>query len=416
MSDERSVEARLLTLLTLGFASGLTDTRAESLCWRDTSGPAVPQHIVEHIQDTADFSSNPSLRRLARLGLAVLKKTNGDPKFDSLALESCTRVYDAISGSLPAPDMHALTRLLEEIETLAYDTHPSSDQVQEYRRRLSCILDEVEDVNGSSTSFRVQDTDTSARLRYVLSPPVAVARSEFVSGTINIVTTESDADVDIHASRVYCLSMSVYHATLLHLPATYAALASDVLSLQENDTCEVDVWDTFTKILLKQWKTLGLLSTLIFGATLTMFQLPSITSSSILRTLAHSALLCVMMSLIYMSVLSVYFGGCKSSCSVGSWAQEICTADPHTFWNFWVLISLPAVWTCWGIFLFVASIVLFVWPLGQSDAPQDSPQDPLAARISLMLLVLAGAAYLALSISMLRRKSRRNSVSQAVDV
>jgi hypothetical protein len=73
MSDERSVEARLLTLLASSFSSSLIDARPDSSYWSpsDTSEPVVPEHITAALQNTVDLSPNVELRRVARLGLII---------------------------------------------------------------------------------------------------------------------------------------------------------------------------------------------------------------------------------------------------------------------------------------------------------------------------------------------------------
>jgi len=249
----------------------------------------------------------------------------------------------------------------------------------------------------------------------------AVLRPRYPPDPSSTASNPSFVSVDpprprvIDASQIYLFSVFVYQIGLLRLPTTYVSLASNTLCL-EDGTWDLNQWDTFTEILLKQWTTLGLLSTLIFGATLTMFQIPSIMNSSVLPIVAHFVLLCTMMSLIYTCLLGVYFEGWKSISTSEKWMQEVRTADPHTFWNVWVLISLPALWTCWAIFSFLVSMVLFVWPLGQQDSSQDSldgAQESLGARVFLLMVALAGAAHLALAISSLRRVN--NPASTTID-
>ncbi|KAJ7137868.1 hypothetical protein C8R44DRAFT_766380 [Mycena epipterygia] len=410
MSDERSVEARLLAILTLNPAS-LIDHSADSAYWSDSSEAVVPEHITAALQNTAEFSHSPELRRLARLGLAISKKA-GNAFFDPLAREVCLRVHDAIFRPFPVPHLRSLIRLLEEMEEFSRNSNYSTDQVEEYHRRLRSTFEGSEGSNASSTSFQVREFGSSARR--VGYPPATSPTASYLSLP---ETVEPNGPSITLASQIYAFSIFIYHVVLLRLPATYAFLASDSLCSQDSEASELELWDTFTDILLKQWKTLGLFSTLIFGATLTMFQIPSVTSSSVLSIVAHSTLLCVVMSLIYTSLLSVYFGGWRSRVTAERWVQEIRAANPHRFWNFWVLISLPAVWTCWSIFLFLASMVLFVWPIGQYDSSQDSingVQESLGIRIFLMTVVLYGAVHLALAISLLRRVS--TPVRVAIDV
>ncbi|KAJ6531143.1 hypothetical protein B0H19DRAFT_471049 [Mycena capillaripes] len=402
MSDERSVEARILSLLTLSLSSNFVDPIVNS----SNAVVVIPTYVTDGLRDTTEFSPRLELRRLARLGLVISDRTQTDNScFNSLAMEICTSVYDAISRPFPMPHLHSLTRLLQDVEAFSSRNSPyHTEQVQEYRRRLGYIIDDgSEELTASSTSLQVRDVDSSARrTRY---PPAIGAPASHPDLFLESVEPNGRDTSGISMSQIYLCFLFVYHLILLRLPTTFNSLALDAFFSQDGNACELDLWDGFTEILLKQWKTLGLFSTLVFGATLTMFQIPSITDNSLLRIIVHSALLCVMMSLIYTSLLSVYFGGWQSTDTAARWMQEMRTANPHTFWNFWVLISLPAVWTCWGIFLFLASMILFAWPLGQYDSSQDVPEASLGTRVFLMLVVVAGVVHLALAISKLRRVS-----------
>ncbi|KAJ7772965.1 hypothetical protein DFH07DRAFT_802061 [Mycena maculata] len=394
MSDERNVEARLLSILSSNLASSLIDRGVDSWRGSSVSQTRTPEYILAAFLNTAEFSPCAELRHVARLGLGI--SNEGDARFDpKLAREVCASVHRAISSPFPVARLRSLARLLEEIEEVARDFPYTPDQVEEYCQRLSSMTDGAEDENASSTSFRVRGVDSSARR--CTYPPDTSPISSYPSSSESTDPLRARLD---DAPQLYLFSIFVYHIGLLRLPTTYASLAVDSLRPGGGD---LESWDAFTELLLKQWKTLGLFSTLIFGATLTMFQIPSVTSSSVLHILTHAALLCVLMSLVLTSLLSVYFGGWKYHGTAERWVQEVRTATPRTFWNFWVLISLPAVWTCWGIIFFLASMVLFMWPLGQNDLSQDPLEESIGARLFLMGLVLAGVVHLALVISTLRR-------------
>ncbi|KAJ6531577.1 hypothetical protein DFH09DRAFT_1182825 [Mycena vulgaris] len=394
MSDERSVEARLLSILALNFTN-LVGSSTDSSYWSNASEVVVPEHITASLQTTAEFPASTEVRRLAMLGMSISKRT-GDGRFDSLAREICMSVYDAIVGPCPPAGILSLIRLLEDIEECSRHSHYPSDQVQGYQRRLEFILGGSEDSNANSTSFQARDANSSTR-RLTQHPPSSSPTTSYPSSFRESVESNASSVVD----QMYLFLIFIYHILLLRLPTTYASLALDALCLEDDETCDANVWETFTDILLKQWKTIGLLSTLIFGATLTMFQIPSITSSSGLFVIVHCALLCVMMSLIYTSFLSVNFGSWRSSSTAERWVKEMRTASPHSLWNFWVLISLPAAWTCWGIFLFLTSMVLFAWPLSQHDSSQDSldgVQESLGIRIFVMMVLFAGGVQLGCTI------------------
>ncbi|KAF8205581.1 hypothetical protein K438DRAFT_2014494, partial [Mycena galopus ATCC 62051] len=357
VSDERSVEAQLLGLLNLSLGYNLIDPITDSSCCAEVD---IPEYITTILQNTAECSPSFDLRRLARLGLAVSSRTRtGSFSFNPLALEVCTCVHDAISGSFPRSHLHALTSLLQDIEAFSSrNRYFQIDQVQEYRRRLGCILDDAsEEITVSSTSVQVREADSSARrIRY---PSASNATATYPN-----LSSESLDPSEYIFTKIYSSALFIYHIILLRLPTTFNSLAVESFLLRDGEDCQLESWASFIDILLQQWKTLGLFSTLIFGATLTMFQIDAVVDNLLLHIVVHHALLCVMMSLIYISLLSVYFGGwCRSNSVAMRWMQDMRTSNPYTFWNFWVLISLPAVWTCWGIFLFLVSMILFIWPL-----------------------------------------------------
>ncbi|KAJ7154229.1 hypothetical protein C8R46DRAFT_447293 [Mycena filopes] len=393
MSDERSVEAHILGLLA--FTNDLIDDSAVA---SDGLDAGTVEYIKTSLRNTVEFSPKREFRHLAGLALAISSRS-GSSALDQLALEICTNVHDAISGLSPIPKLQSFTGLLERIEIFSRASYHPGDQVQEYRRRLNGLVDGREDETAQSTSYQMREIHSSARLtRY---PPI-VRPTPTPYAEVFSESNEQHGVVIINISQ---LCLFVYHLLLLRLPNTFHSLASSAFFLQNTELCEEELWDNFTDILLKKWKTLGLFSTLIFGATLTMFQIPSVTASSLLRTLTHCALLCVMMSLMHTSLLSLYFGSWKSGGTAVRWVQEMRAADPYTFWNFWVLIALPAVWTCWGIFLFLGCMILFVWPLGEHD-PEGTHELGVGARIFLMVVVVIGGVHLALTIATLKRVGR----------
>ncbi|KAJ7193882.1 hypothetical protein GGX14DRAFT_405242 [Mycena pura] len=164
MSDERSVEAHLLSLLTWSLREHLIDLGADSSCCNGSLDAVVPGHIVAVLQRTAECYPNPVYRRLAQLALAISDETQtSDSYFNSLAVEVCTGVYDVALGTGPMPNLNSLTRLgffhvkslsnyrvrlLEEIEAFCgnFQLEYSPDQVQDYHHRLSCILNGKTDV------------------------------------------------------------------------------------------------------------------------------------------------------------------------------------------------------------------------------------------------------------------------------
>jgi hypothetical protein len=85
MSDERSVEARLLRgLLGLSLNSNLVDPNTDSSHYTEAE---IPQHITSNLRNTADRSPSFELCHLARLGLSISSRVwRTDFFFESLVL------------------------------------------------------------------------------------------------------------------------------------------------------------------------------------------------------------------------------------------------------------------------------------------------------------------------------------------
>ncbi|KAI0092886.1 hypothetical protein BDY19DRAFT_926949 [Irpex rosettiformis] len=153
-------------------------------------------------------------------------------------------------------------------------------------------------------------------------------------------------------------------------------------------------WEAFVDSLLREWKTLNLVSVLICTALLTLFQVQDATGDPITRWSALFSLICALMSLTYGCTYIVQFGTMRSMYKASRWAEEAQKSKTFIWWNVWVLLSMPAVWLSWSMLSFCFAILSYVWRTGASDDPSDGTYPPLtpgeALAIRTVLTVLFG--------------------------
>ncbi|KIK92789.1 hypothetical protein PAXRUDRAFT_146559 [Paxillus rubicundulus Ve08.2h10] len=155
-------------------------------------------------------------------------------------------------------------------------------------------------------------------------------------------------------------------------------------------------WEAFIDSLLREWKTLNLVSALLLSAILSMFQNSMMANDPIVRTAALLSLTCALMSLCYGCVYIVRFGTMRSMYKATRWAEEAGRTTTYILWNVWVLLAMPSVWLAWSMIFFIIAILSFVWRSGStadSVPPSLSPSAALGPRIALTALFLLGLVY-----------------------
>ncbi|GBE85243.1 hypothetical protein SCP_0704300 [Sparassis crispa] len=103
-------------------------------------------------------------------------------------------------------------------------------------------------------------------------------------------------------------------------------------------------WEIFIDSLLREWKTLNLVSALFCTAILTMFQIEAAANDSFARSAALFSLVFALMSLCYGCVYIVRFGAMRSMGRASRWAEEAQKSETAVFWNIWNLLATPAIW------------------------------------------------------------------------
>ncbi|KAJ7708999.1 hypothetical protein B0H17DRAFT_916919 [Mycena rosella] len=165
-------------------------------------------------------------------------------------------------------------------------------------------------------------------------------------------------------------------------------------------------WENFIDSLMREWKTLNVISVLLMSAILTMLQIDAAAAHPVTRTTALFSLICALMSLLYGCMYIIRFGTMRKMHKASSFANEAQKGTTSIWWNVWVLLAMPAVWLAWSIILFLACIMSFIWSSGSSqDTPafDISPGATLGLRIGLTVVFSLGLIYFALIVRTFHR-------------
>ncbi|KAJ7031154.1 hypothetical protein C8F04DRAFT_709233 [Mycena alexandri] len=199
-------------------------------------------------------------------------------------------------------------------------------------------------------------------------------------------------------------------------------------------------WEDFIGTLIKEWKTLNVVSALLLSAILTMFQIPPAASDPVTRTTALLSLVSALMSLCYGCVYIVRFSTMRSMYRASKFAQVTVSRDklrPFAklmmfplkearrtktliWWNVWTLLSMPAVFLAWSVVFFIMSIMSFVWSTGSVLDPDERQSlgrhAVLGPRIAVTVVLLLGLLFFALIIGTLRRYGEPSVRARESDV
>ncbi|PCH41740.1 hypothetical protein WOLCODRAFT_132098 [Wolfiporia cocos MD-104 SS10] len=165
-------------------------------------------------------------------------------------------------------------------------------------------------------------------------------------------------------------------------------------------------WELFVDSLLREWKTLNLVSALLCTAILTMFQVQDAEDDPVTRTAALFGLIFALMSLSYGCVYIVQFGTMRSMDRASRWAEEAQKTKTAIMWNIWVLLAAPAIWLAWSMIAFCVSILSYVWRTG-SVADQNPPSpltdtQAVGVRVALSVVFALGLLQFAMIVHTFR--------------
>ncbi|PPQ65082.1 hypothetical protein CVT24_003036 [Panaeolus cyanescens] len=172
-------------------------------------------------------------------------------------------------------------------------------------------------------------------------------------------------------------------------------------------------WEKFVDGLIKEWKTLNIVSALLLSAILTLLQIPNAEQDPITKYFALYSLLCALSGLVYGCAYIIRFNTMREPHKAVAWAALVEgekgdktenkkrseTEDVEkgiikgetgengvkvtVWWNVWVLLAMPSVWLTWSLILYISAIVSFVW---RSDSLDSSTRLSESALLSVRLV------------------------------
>ncbi|KAJ6485237.1 hypothetical protein DFH09DRAFT_803884, partial [Mycena vulgaris] len=164
-------------------------------------------------------------------------------------------------------------------------------------------------------------------------------------------------------------------------------------------------WEGFIDSLMREWKTLNIISVLLLSAILTMLQIEA-AAHPIIRTSALCSLICALMSLLYGCMYIIRFGTMRKMHKASSFANEAQKGTTSIWWNVWVFLAMPATWLAWSIIMFLTCIMSFIWLSGSDESAINfavSPRTVLGLRIGLTVVFSLALVYFVLIVRTLYR-------------
>ncbi|KAF9527384.1 hypothetical protein CPB83DRAFT_856456 [Crepidotus variabilis] len=167
-----------------------------------------------------------------------------------------------------------------------------------------------------------------------------------------------------------------------------------------------DTWEAFIDSVMREWKTLNIISVLLLSAILTLLQIDAAAADPVTRHLALFSLICSLISLLFGCMYIVRFGSMRKTYRAAEWALEAKKTKTVIWWNVWVLLAMPVVWLTWSIILYIACIMTFIWRTGPPDASPPSTISAhglLVTRTMLSFVLFIGIIYACLVLATFRR-------------
>ncbi|KAF9449384.1 hypothetical protein P691DRAFT_568995 [Macrolepiota fuliginosa MF-IS2] len=165
-------------------------------------------------------------------------------------------------------------------------------------------------------------------------------------------------------------------------------------------------WEQFIDNLMREWKTLNIISVLLLSAIMTMFQIQSASDDPVTRYVAFWSLTCALLSILYGCLFIIRFSTMRKASKAAEWALE-ARKSQTIFWNVWVMLSMPVVWLAWSILTFIVCIMSFMWR-ARVGLPADytfpaPPSTEFGFRIFICAVLATGVIYGALILNTFRR-------------
>ncbi|KAF9477260.1 hypothetical protein BDN70DRAFT_762261, partial [Pholiota conissans] len=165
-------------------------------------------------------------------------------------------------------------------------------------------------------------------------------------------------------------------------------------------------WEFFIDSLMREWRTLNIVSVLLLSAILSILQIEMAVNDPVTVYTALLSMLCALMSLLYGCVYIIRFGSMRKVSKAAMWAAEAQRSTTCILWNVWVFLAMPATWLAWSMVLYLVCIMSLVWRTGSSDDPKSwnlTSTQALFPRTTVTVVMGLGIIYFGLIVNTLRR-------------
>ncbi|PVF94317.1 hypothetical protein CPB86DRAFT_765975 [Serendipita vermifera] len=166
-------------------------------------------------------------------------------------------------------------------------------------------------------------------------------------------------------------------------------------------------WEAFVDGLVKEWKTLNVVSALLLSALLTFFQIEEAAFEPVTRTAALLSLVSSFLSLMFGGIYIIRFSTMRSIRKAARWVEESKKNRGAILWNVWVLLSMPVTWLAYSLLFFCVALMSFIWTSGAGNHVDPPTKDEthgviLAPRVVITFVFCIGLVYFGLVLNTFR--------------
>ncbi|KAF9460504.1 hypothetical protein BDZ94DRAFT_893872 [Collybia nuda] len=163
------------------------------------------------------------------------------------------------------------------------------------------------------------------------------------------------------------------------------------------------LWCNYLDSRIVEWRILTTTACVFVAASPTIFQIPEAGDDPITRSMAFLALCRALSGIIFGPIFLLYFRRSKVRgvhfaliwCQKVSQAQRPMTGGGR--WSPWIMLSLPAVSTCWAALFYLFAIFSFIWRTGSIADPSPLSANnpgyhPMAAPLAIAVRIIITTA------------------------
>ncbi|KAF9449603.1 hypothetical protein P691DRAFT_774594 [Macrolepiota fuliginosa MF-IS2] len=435
MSDERSVEHNAFPV-----PSGMsTETRISLPFIQTVHGE--PFQIVRLFQDAVGYAKSPLLQEAASLAINILatSQISGVEAHDAIARKACLMAYIVLTEpKIDQKNIKGTVDVLRRAEFLVKRQASSHwcnrgvelqvdaenkvliDEISEMLWDLQHLPVNLEIIPEAETAITDSRSTLNQYLPHIAGPPkdsdvkknAVVSQRPLLRYLLQAYLLVLLDLPKFYASRITTWRQSTDHLYQTH-PSKNAANSISRVTLDEQcDEYDAEFCDRAFTTLLREWKTLRVLASIVFASVLAMLQISRVETDATISTPAYFSLISGIMAAVSATVLDLYFQSGRLSPSSLAWIDSLRrSAEPKYFSDGSVVLALPAISTAWCTIMFIISIVAFAFKAytGSADQEPDTTTSvgaSLVLRILLSIFILVSVAFLAMILVTLRTISK----------